>query len=115
MGAFTGNDWYSLVTSILSTDNIESGDIYTKMRIAFDKKYKLDFEFSERDVEFFNNGDKNSLNVVYEKGKVAFSILRVKKNDYEIENRFYVSYRGTDWASKFYNESKPNKASIDDF
>ena len=115
IGAFTGNNWYSLVTSLLSTDNIGSGDIYTNMRIGFDKKYNLDFEFSERDLELYNSGEKYSLNVVYENGKVALSIRSVRKNDYEIENRFYVTYRRSDWASKFYNASKPNKASIDDF
>ena len=55
---------------------IQKGEtnIYLKMRTTFGGKYKLDFEYSERDRQLFNKDEKKKLYTVYEKGHVALLI-----------------------------------------
>ncbi len=67
-------------------------NIYLNMRKNLKAKYKIDFEFSERDRQLFNENIKDKLYVVYSKGQVALLINR-KKRGYSKDVWLYVEYR----------------------
>jgi TPR repeat protein len=89
-------------------------NIYLKMRTALGKKYKLDFEYSERDRQLFNKSEKKELYTVYEKGQVALLIKRQKKN-YSHELWLYIEYRDVKPAEVFFKSAKPKRAKKSDF
>ena len=91
----------------------DAGNILSKMYQNL-KKYKLEFEYSERDRELFNDGLKDELYVVYEGGKVALKIERIKK-DYSSDNWLYVEYRSGEVASEFLERNRPKRAAASDF
>ena len=85
------------------------------MRNILDSKYSIDFSFSDRDRQLFNEGEKSVLLTVYEKGQVALRINRVEKNEYSTENRLYLEYRDIQPGKFFLEQNKPKKASASDF
>ena len=89
------------------------GNILNSMRNTL-SKYKMDYEYTERERELFNEEEKDSLIVVYEGGKVALVIKRIE-TDYIPQNRLYVEYRDTEAAKQFYEKNKPKRASASDF
>ena len=89
-------------------------NIYLNMRTILGKKYKLDFEYSERDRQLFNKNEKDKLYTVYEKGQVALLVERKKKN-YSHELWLYIEYRDVKPAEEFFKEIKPKRAKADDF
>ena len=91
----------------------DAGNILSKMYQNL-KKYKLEFEYSERDRELFNEGLKDELYVVYEGGKVALKIERIKK-DYSSDNWLFVEYRSDEVASAFLERNRPKRAAAGDF
>ena len=95
---------------------IQKGEtnIYLKMRTAFVEKYKLDFEYSERDRQLFNKDKKKVLYTVYEKGHVALLISR-KKKGYSRELWLYIEYRDVKPAQIFFKSTKPKRAKKSDF
>ena len=103
--------WVSYLPS--GSKDINDGDILQKMRNNL-SKYDLVFEYSQRDIELFNAGEKDSLIVVYEKGKVVLRIQRISK-DYSFENRLYLEYRDAEEAKQYLEENIPKKATADDF
>ena len=128
---FVAGEWFEILTTLyidmgpivsdgylsdlsISKDT-ESGNIFTKMRNILDSKYSVDFQFSDRDRQLFNEGEKNVLLTVYENGQVVLSVKRVKKNEYSSENRLYVEYRDIQTGKSFLEKNKPKKASASDF
>ena len=95
------------------SDNPDQGNIYSSMRKNL-KKYELEFEFSERDRELFNEKQKKELLVVYEKGQVVLRLFRQKK-DYSSDIWLYLEYRDVDNGEVLFKESKPKRASSSDF
>jgi len=95
---------------------IQKGEtnIYLKMRTALGEKYKLDFEYSERDRQLFNKDEKDKLHTVYEKGQVALLVERKKKN-YSHELWLYIEYRDVKPAEVFFKSAKPKRAKKSDF
>ncbi|MEC7489938.1 MAG: tetratricopeptide repeat protein [Pseudomonadota bacterium] len=89
-------------------------NIYLKMRNALGEKYKLDFEYSERDRQLFNANDKNKLYTVYEKGQVALLVTR-KKKGYSHDLWLYIEYRDVKPAQIFFKSTKPKRAKKGDF
>jgi len=73
---------------------IQKGEtsIYLKKRKSLGEKYKMDFEFSERDRQLFNEKVKDKLYTVYNGGQVALLINR-KKRGYSIDLWLYVEHR----------------------
>ena len=78
------------------------------------EKYNLDYEYTERERELFNAGEKDKLIVVYEGGKVVLMIKKQTK-DYATQARLYIQYRDSDTAKKFYESNMPKRATSDDF
>jgi len=98
---------------------IQHGDetnIYLKMRNNLDKKYKLDFTFSERERQLFNKNQKKELYSVYNNGQVALSIKRKEKdNSYFVDLWLYVEYRDKKSAQVFFKSKKPVRTKKSDF
>ena len=82
-------------------------NIFRKMKTNFDTKYILEYEFSQRDRQLFNEREKSELLVVYSKGQVALRITR----DFSL----YIEYRDISEARAFLKRNKPVTATLDDF
>ena len=95
---------------------IQKGEtnIYLNMRTTLGKKYKLDFEFIERDRQLFNKDEKDKLYTVYEKGQVALLVTR-KKKGYSHDLWLYIEYRDVKPAEVFFKSAKPKRAKKSDF
>ena len=92
----------------------DSGNIYTKLYQSFKSKYKLAYEFNERDRKLFNEGEKKHLYAVFEDGQVAHHIETIIK-DYSSKLNLSVEYRDKAIAESFVKNNKPKRASSDDF
>jgi len=98
----------------LSIFGENDSNIFIKMKNTFDKKYSLDYGYSERDRQLFNESEKDRLNRVYENGKVDLRIIR-KETDYSYELWLYINYLDPYQAEIFLNKNRPVRASDDDF
>jgi len=91
-------------------------DIFRKMKNNFDNKYVLDYEFSTRDRQLFNNNEKNKLLVVYSKGQVVLRINRKERKDSRRKDLWlYIEYRDVQQATEFLKTNAPVKATLNDF
>jgi hypothetical protein len=98
----------------LSVFGENDSNIFVKMKNTFDKKYALDYGYSERDRQLFNESEKSSLYRVYSKGKVVLEIFR-KEKDYSYELWLYIHYLDSVRAKDFLEKYRPVRASNDDF
>jgi hypothetical protein len=89
-------------------------NIYTKMKKSISDKYTLEYEYSERDRQLFNESEKSSLMHVYSKGQVALVISR-KEKDYSNDLWLYINYRNPYQGEWFLDRNRPVRASEDDF
>ena len=107
---------YSWGSALLNWSEADPEDrnIYQNMRAILDKKYKLDFEFSERDITFFEDGERNTLRVSYNKGQVALEIQK-KKVDYSTDISLFLSYRTPPRGEQYMKMFEPKKAKASDF
>ena len=74
----------------------------------------MDFEFSERDRQLFNEKVNDKLYTVYNGGQVALLINR-KKRGYSRDLWLYVEYRDVKPAPIFLESTKPKRAKASDF
>jgi len=98
----------------LSIFGESDSNIFIKMQDTFDKKYTLDYGYSERDRQLFNESEKTGLYRVYSKGQVVLEISRKEKN-YSNDLWLYIHYLGPTRAEQFLNANRPIRASNDDF
>lgn len=84
------------------------------MKKTFDKKYTLDYGYSERDRQLFNESEKDRLLHVYSKGQVVLEINR-KKKDYSNDLWLYIHYFNQTSSKIFLERNRPVRASQDDF
>ena len=110
LGPVVSGGFFSGITS----EGADDGDIFNGMRNTLNKKYTIDFEFSERDRELFNEREKSNLLVVYQRGKVVLRIWR-KKEEYSSKIRLHLEYREPKSGADFIEANKPNKAFASDF
>ena len=89
-------------------------NIYTKMKKSISDKYTLEYEYSERDRQLFNESEKSSLLHVYSKGQVVLVITR-KEKDYSNDLWLYINYRDPYQGEWFLEKYKPVRATSDDF
>lgn len=108
MGPITDDGYY---LDVFLEDDL---NIYTKMKKSLGDKYELEFEYSERDRQLFNEQEKSSLFHVYAKGQVLLEIKWVTK-DYSKNLRLYIHYLDTKSAEAFIKTNKPVEAVADDF
>ena len=80
------------------------------MKRNFDAKYVLDYEYSERDRQLFNEGEKEHLLGVYSNGQVALRINRNKRDLW-----LYIEYRDVESGKQFLEKNRPVTATSDDF
>jgi len=89
-------------------------NIYSKMRKSLGDKYDLEYEYSERDRQLFNEFEKTVLRHVYSKGQVALIITR-KEREYSTELWLYIEYRDPYQGEWYLEAFRPVRASEDDF
>ena len=108
MGPITDDGYY---LDVFLEDDL---NIYTKMKKSLGDKYELEFEYSERDRQLFNEQEKSSLFHVYANGQVLLEIKWITK-DYSKNLRLYIHYLDTKSAEAFIKTNKPVEAVADDF
>ena len=108
MGPITDDGYY---LDVFLADDL---NIYTKMKKSLGDKYELEFEYSERDRQLFNEQEKSSLFHVYANGQVLLEIKWITK-DYSKNLRLYIHYLDTKSAEVFIKTNKPVEAVADDF
>ena len=115
MGPIVDSDgsFFSTLNNLVASSNDEP-NIYLKMKKNFDAKYVLDYEYSERDRQLFNEGVKKELLGVYSNGQVVLKINR-KERDYSKDLWLYIEYRDIDSAKSFLKINRPVTATLDDF
>ena len=111
----TSNGTFFSELNNLVVSNNEEPNIYLKMRKNFNSKYVLDFEYSERDRQLFNKGEKEDLLSVYSNGKVAIRMNHNKENSNSGNLWLFIEYRDVDSAKSFLEENRPITATLDDF
>ena len=108
MGPITDDGYY---LDVFLKDDL---NIYTKMKKSLDDKYELEFEYSERDRQLFNEQEKSSLFHVYAKGQVLLEVKWITK-DYSKDLRLYIHYLDKTSAKAFIKTNKPVEVVADDF
>ena len=117
MGPIVDSDgsFFSTLNNLVASSNDEP-NIYLKMKKNFDAKYALDYEYSERDRQLFNEGEKKELLGVYSNGQVVLKINRKEgENSYSNDLWLYIEYRDIESGKQFLEENRPNIATLDDF
>jgi hypothetical protein len=117
MGPIVSSDgsFFSKLNNQVVSSNDEP-NIYLKMKKNFDAKYVLDYEYSERDRQLFNEGEKEELLGVYSNGRVALKInFKERDNSYTKDFWLYIEYRDADSAKSFLEKNRPVTATLDDF
>jgi hypothetical protein len=114
MGPIVASDgsFFSELNNLV-VSSYDEPNIYLKMKKNFDSKYTLNYEYSERDRQLFNEGLKNELLGVYSDGQVTLKIMR-KERDYSKDLWLYIDYRGES-AKDHLELKRPVKATLDDF
>ena len=101
-----------IVNELIESDS----NIYRKMKKTLDAKYILDFEFSERDRQLFNENEKKELLVAYSNGQVVLKINRRKKeNSYSEDLWLYIEYRNVDSGILFLERNSSVTSNLNDF
>ena len=115
MGPIVDSDgsFFSTLNNLVASSNDEP-NIYLKMKKNFDAKYVLDYEYSERDRQLFNEEEKEELLGVYSNGQVVLKINR-KERDYSKDLWLYIEYRDVKSGKQFLEKNKPITATLDDF
>ena len=108
MGPITDDGYY------LDIFREDDANIYTKMKKSLSDKYTLEYEYSERDRQLFNESEKSSLFHVFSKGQVLLEINR-KEKDYSNDLWLYIHYLDVDSAEAFLEANRPLRATSDDF
>ena len=113
LGTLVGINFWDELDDIFSGE--DPSNIYHKYRNILENKYKLDFSFSKQNLQEFEKGKRNSLYVVYEKGKVVLKIIKLKHGINEWSTNLNIEYREEKYATAFFNDNKPAKAQNSDF
>ena len=117
MGPIVASDgsFFSQLNNLV-VSNDDEPNIYLKMKRNFDAKYVLDYEYSERDRQLFNENEKDELLGVYSNGQVVLRINRKEReNSYSKDLWLYIEYRDVGVAKEFLEKNRPVTASLDDF
>ena len=117
MGPIVDSDgsFFSTLNNLVASSNDEP-NIYLKMKKNFDVKYVLDYEYSERDRQLFNEEEKEELLGVYSNGQVVLKINRKEReNSYSKDLWLYIEYRDVKYGKQFLEKNRPVTATIDDF
>jgi len=117
MGPIVDSDgsFFSTLNNLVVSSEDEP-NIYLKMKKNFDAKYVLDYEYSERDRQLFNEGEKEELLGVYSNGQVLLRISRKEReNSYSKDLWLYIEYRDVGAAIEFLEKNRPVISTLDDF
>ena len=94
----------------------EESNIYLQMKRNFDSKYILEYMFSERDRQLFNEDLKEDLLGVYSNGQVTIRINRKEReNSYSKDLWLHIEYRDIEYGKQFLQRNRPVTATLDDF
>ena len=109
-----GSFFSKLNNLVVNTE--DEPNIYLKMKKNFDTKYVLDYEYSERDRQLFNEGMKDDLLSVYSNGQVALRInQKERENSYSKVLWLYIEYRDVRFGKQFLENKRPVTATLEDF
>jgi hypothetical protein len=117
MGPIVSSDgsFFSTLNNLVASSNDEP-NIYLKMKKNFDAKYVLDYEYSERDRQLFNEEEKEELLGVYSNGQVVLKINRKEReNSYSKDLWLFIEYRDVKYGKQFLEKNRPVTATLDDF
>ena len=117
MGPIVDSDgsFFSTLNNLVASSNDEP-NIYLKMKKNFDAKYVLDYEYSERDRQLFNEEEKEELLGVYSNGQVVLKINRKEReNSYSKDLWLYIEYRNVEDGKLFLENYRPVEANLNDF
>ena len=94
----------------------EESNIYLQMKRNFDSKYILEYMFSERDRQLFNEDLKENLLSVYSNGQVTIRINRKEReNSYSKDLWLHIEYRDIEYGKQFLKRNRPVAANLNDF
>ena len=100
----------------LFLDMFNEDSLFLKMKKTFDSKYVLDYGYSDRDRQLFNEGMKDALLRVYSNGQVTIRITHKKREgSYSADLWLYVEYRDVEWGKQFLDSNRPVNVNLDDF
>ena len=108
LGPYAGGGFLQSIAELGEDDPL------LNMRGTLGKKYKMDYDYNERDRQLFNEGEKKELYTVFANGQVALLVIRIKK-DYSSEIRSYIAYRDPSIAKSFLERNRPKRATSSDF
>jgi len=113
MGPIVSSDgsFFSTLNNLVVSSDDEP-NVYLKMKKNFDAKYVLDYEYSERDRQLFNEDEKKDLLGVYSNGQV---VLKISRKENESSLWLFIEYRDIDSAKIFLKTNRPVTATLDDF
>ena len=112
LGPLDSYDWLSALK--WRDADPENRNIFQNIRSILGKKYKLDFEFSERDITFFEIGETNVLRISFNNGQVYLE-LKKKVIDYSTKVRLFLTYTTKTKGQSYVDRYRPKKAKASDF
>lgn len=95
-----------LIMVTVGTYDVVFNDLLTSMK----RKYKIDFHYTDQQLELYNSGKRKELYISFEKGQVVLSISR-NQNINEVK----VIYCSKERGKFFLEKNTPNSVKIDDF
>lgn len=102
-GPLYQQSWESFITN---PDNP-----FVKLKSSLDNRYKADWEFTERDLELFNKGEREKLWISYEQGKMFIEIGRTDRRELNLHLTYHTTFEG----QKLTEERKPRNVKFDEF
>ena len=100
-----------LSKNFLDKTNGNLNNPYIKLKKTLDSKYEIDWQFTERDRKFFNEGENDSLWTSYNKGQI-FSEIKKIGND---KLRLFVHYHTKEDGERLTEERKPKNVKFNNF
>ena len=84
--------------------------VFDNLRKSMTKKYKLDYQFSDLDLNLYNNGEKERITISFEEGQVLLFVSRIAD-----EHRVIVTYSTKKQGKTNLDVNRPSSLNTNDF
>ena len=84
--------------------------VFGNLLKSMTKKYKLDYQFSDLDLNLYNNGKKERIAISFEEGQVLLIVTRVSD-----EHSVFVTYSTKKQGKTNLDVNRPSSLNTDDF